>query len=174
MREWLDRVVVGLNLCPFAALPVRLERVRIVACDAQDEVELLAALREEITRLSRTPAEETETTLLVVTRLLARFDEYNQFLDLADALVRACGFEGVFQIASFHPDYRFEGSEEDDLSNFTNRSPWPLLHILRERSVGDALARNPDAANVYEQNVRTLRSLDESEIRALFRWRYSR
>ena len=167
-RNWLEQVVVGLNLCPFAALPLRTDRVRIVSSDAPDEESLLADLQRELQRLDSGPG--VDTTLLVITKLLSRFSEFNQFLDLAEALVVACGLEGRFQIASFHPDYRFAGSRPDDRGNLTNRSPWPVLHILSEQSVSEALAKHPQPEDIYKRNIRVLESLEDSEVRALFSW----
>lgn len=158
-RAWLERVVIGLNLCPFAkAVHVR-GQIRSVVCDADDEAGLLAALHDELDRLANADPELLDTTLLIHPGVLTDFDAYNQFLDRADAVVADAGLEGVIQIASFHPDYRFAGSAADDIENATNRSPYPMLHLLREASVERAVAAFPDAAAIYERNILTLRAL---------------
>jgi uncharacterized protein len=166
-RAWVERVVIGLNLCPFAkAVQVR-GQIRHVVCDASDEPGLLATLRDELERLARSDPAVTDTTLLIHPNVLTDFDAYNQFLDAADAVLVQAGFEGIFQLASFHPDYRFAGSASDDIDNATNRSPYPMLHLLREASVDRAVAAFPDAAHIYEANMRTMRALGRAQWRAL-------
>ncbi len=160
-RAWVERVVIGLNLCPFAkAVQVR-GQVRYAVCDTTDESELLTMLRDELELLARSSPAVTDTTLLIHPNALTDFDAYNQFLDDADAVLAEAGFEGVLQLASFHPDYRFAGTASDAIENATNRSPYPMLHLLREASVERAVAAFPDAAEVYEANIRTLRSLGQ-------------
>jgi len=156
---WLEQVVVGLNLCPFARAVLTRRQVRCVASAAAGEAELLERLGEELALLAAADPEETDTTLLVCTHALADFDAYNQFLDPADALLRAMHLEGVIQVASFHPHYRFADSDADDVTNATNRSPWPTLHLLREASVERAVAAIPDPATIYAANMRTLQAL---------------
>ena len=158
-RAWVEQAVIGLNLCPFAkAVQVR-GLVRYVCSEARDSGALLDVLREELLRLRDTPVEEIETTLLVHPWLLGDFLDYNDFLDTADALLRELGLEGLLQIASFHPDYRFAGTEAEDLGNATNRSPHPTLHLLREASIDRAVAAFPDADTIVDANLRTLRAL---------------
>jgi hypothetical protein len=158
-RRWLERAVIGLNLCPFAkAVHVR-GQVRWVLSDATTPEALLETLGEELLRLRDTPAEEIDTTLLVHPQVLNHFLDYNDFLDAADALVESLGLEGVLQVASFHPDYQFAGSAPDDVENFTNRAPYPTLHLLREESVSRAVDAFPDPEVIVERNVETLRRL---------------
>jgi hypothetical protein len=156
---WLEQVVVGLNLCPFASAVLLRRQVRCVATAAASDAELLARLGEELALLAAADPALIDTTLLVCTQALADFDDYNQFLDPADALLRAMDLEGVIQVASFHPRYRFADSDADDVTNATNRSPWPTLHLLREASVERAVAAIPDPAAIYEANMRTLQAL---------------
>lgn len=158
-RRWLERVVVGLNLCPFAKSVHAKGQVRFVLSDATTADALLAELGEELLRLRDTPAEQTDTTLLVHPGVLQDFLDYNDFLDLADALVESLGLEGVLQVASFHPDYRFAGTDEDDIGNCTNRSPHPTLHLLREDSIDRAVSAYPDPDAIVERNIATLRQL---------------
>lgn len=166
-RAWLERVVIGLNLCPFAkAVQVR-GQIRFVVCDASDDAGLLAALHSELEQLARCDAALTDTTLLIHPKVLTDFDDYNQFLGDADTLLAAAGLEGTVQIASFHPDYRFAGTAQDDVENATNRSPYPMLHLLREASVARAVAAFPDTAAIYEANIRTLRALGPQQLRDL-------
>jgi hypothetical protein len=156
-RAWLERAVIGLNLCPFAkaARP----RLRYVCCPARDTATLADALRDELVLLRDTPAEQLETTLLIHPWVLGDFTDYNDFLDTAEAQLHALRLQGVLQIASFHPHYRFAGSGDDDIENATNRSPHPTLHLLREASIERAVAAFPDAASIYERNIHTLRTL---------------
>ena len=158
-RRWIERAVIGLNLCPFAKAVVAKGQVRYVLSDATTPEALLEALGEELLRLRDTPAAQVDTTLVVHPHVLADFLDYNDFLDEADALVEQLGLEGELQVASFHPQYRFAGSGEDDIANFTNRSPWPTLHLLREDSVARAVEAFPDPDAIVERNVATLEKL---------------
>jgi hypothetical protein len=158
-RRWLERAVIGLNLCPFAKTVVAREQVRFVLSDATTPEALLAELGEELLRLRDTPAEQIDTTLLIHPQVLGDFLDYNDFLDDADALVEALALEGVLQVASFHPDYQFAGSAPDDVENFTNRAPYPILHLLREDSVARAVAAFPDPDAIVERNIETLRGI---------------
>ena len=158
-RRWLERAVIGLNLCPFAKAVVAKGQVRIVACDATTPEALLEALGEELVRLRDAPAAELDTTLVVHPHVLQDFLDYNDFLDSADALVAEMDLEGMLQVASFHPDYQFAGTVPDDIGNATNRSPWPTLHLLREDSVARAVAAFPDPDAIVERNIATLHAL---------------
>lgn len=138
-RAWLDLAVLGLDLCPFARGPHAAGRVRFVCCEAEEPEALLRVLESEMALLAATDPSTVETTLLVHPRVLLDFLDYNDFLDVADAALTALGLDGVLQIASFHPDYRFAGTELDDLGNATNRSPYPTLQLLREASIERAI-----------------------------------
>ena len=168
-RLWLERAVIGLNLCPFAKAVQAKGQVRIVASDATTPEALLAELGEELLALRDAPAQETDTALLVHPHVLQDFLDYNDFLDRADALVESLGLEGVLQVASFHPDYQFAGSDPDDLANCTNRSPFPTLHLLREDSVERAVAAFPDPDAIVERNIETLERLGRERWDALLR-----
>jgi uncharacterized protein len=158
-RHWLERAVIGLNLCPFARPVLHAGRVRFVESAATSPEALLDDLRQAVSDLCAAPASETETTLLVAPRVLADFLDYNDFLDHADALLEDMGLDGVLQIASFHPQYQFAGTEPDDITNYTNRSPYPTLHLLREDSVARAVASHPDIDAIPEANIAKLRAL---------------
>jgi len=158
-KLWLERAVIGLDLCPFAkAVHVR-DQIRYVVSDAETAEALLADLTVELQALSEADPAVVETTLLIHPRVLGDFLEYNDFLGAANAAVAGLGLAGEIQIASFHPRYRFAGSGPNDIENYTNRSPYPMLHLLREASVERAVAAFPDTARIYEKNVATLRRL---------------
>jgi hypothetical protein len=166
-RRWLERAVIGLNLCPFAKAVYVKQQVRFAFSDAELEDDLLEELGEELLRLRDTPAEEIDTTLLVHPRVLNDFLDYNDFLDRVDALIEALGLDGVLQVASFHPDYRFADTDPDDPGNGTNRAPYPTLHLLREDSLDRAVAAYPDADVIVERNLRTMEALGLDGLRRL-------
>jgi len=160
-RRWLERAVVGLNLCPFAKSVVVRQQVHITATEADDAQGVLDAFQQELDALLALDARERDTTLLVVPRGM---DDFLEFLDLtarAERIVRKRGLEGVIQVAHFHPRFVFAGAEEDDITNCTNRSPHPTLHLLREASMDRAVAAFPDAATIYEANMERLRGLGQ-------------
>jgi len=158
-KVWLERAVIGLNLCPFAKAEFVNERIRYHVSPARSQADLLRDLADELTRLAAADPQVCETTLLIQPEVLSNFAAYNQFLDNADAVLRCLQLEGTFQIASFHPRYQFAGTDVDDITNFTNRSPHPMLHLLREASVARAVAGYPDASHIVERNLATLRRL---------------
>lgn len=168
VTQWLKDVVIGLNLCPFAAWPEKHGQIRIEVTDSTTEEALLEKLQAEITLLSEQPASELETTLLAIPAMLEDFEDYNQFLDLVDQLVHSLGWEGEFQVASFHPDYCFAETHPEDAENLTNRSPYPVLHIIREASLEKALASHPDPDGIPDRNIECMNQLNSKEKRALF------
>ncbi|MBX3638254.1 MAG: DUF1415 domain-containing protein [Rubrivivax sp.] len=167
-QRWLERAVIGLNLCPFAKAVHVKGRIRWVLSDATDTEALLTQLAQELQFLAAADPAQVETTLIVHPQVLAAFADYNDFLDLADAAIAALGLEGTLQVASFHPDYRFAGTEADDITNATNRAPHPTLHLLREDSITQAVADTPDADQIVERNLATLRRLGAAGWRRLF------
>ena len=168
VRRWLETIVIGLNLCPFAARPFRAGQVRIVVSDAKDELALLTELQLELKRLDETPAAELETTLIAIPQLLADFLDYNDFLERVDDLLDHFEWSGEYQVASFHPQYQFAGTQPDDVENLTNRSPVPMLHILREDSVEAAVESHPDAEGIPPANIERIRALTAAQLQALF------
>jgi hypothetical protein len=158
-RAWLERAVIGLGLCPFAKAVHVKNQVRYVVSAARNSDTLLDHLERELTSLAETPADEVDTTLLIHPHVLEDFLDYNDFLELADRVVEETGLQGVLQVASFHPRFQFEGTEPDDITNYTNRSPYPILHILREASVDQAVAAFPEAEKIYEKNIETMKAL---------------
>lgn len=158
-RSWLEKVVIGLNLCPFARSVYVRDQVRLVVSSATDEVALMADLEAELTRLRETPAEVIDTTVLIHPHVLQSFENYTAFLVIADGVLAGMRLRGVIQIASFHPDYVFDGTDPNDVTNCTNRSPYPTLHLLREESLEKAIESHPDTARIYEANQATMRRL---------------
>ncbi len=167
IRRWLERAVIGLNLCPFAKSVYLKQQVRIVVSDASTARALLEQLGEELALLRDTPAEQVDTTLLVHPQVLQDFLDYNDFLDDADALVEVLALDGVLQVASFHPHYQFAGTEPDDAENLTNRAPYPILHILREDSVARAVEAYPEPDRIIERNIATMQKLGADGFRKL-------
>lgn len=158
-RQWLEKAVIGLNLCPFAKPVYARNQIRYAISQAETPEALLADLIDELQTLAAAEPEEIETTLLIHPGVLNDFLDYNDFLGVAEDAVADLGLEGVLQVASFHPEYQFAGTEPDDVTNYTNRSPYPTLHLLREASVEKAVAAVPDASEIYERNMETLRRL---------------
>ena len=167
-RRWLERAVIGLNLCPFAKAVHVKDQVRYAVSAARSTDALLADLRLELQRLAGTDATLIDTTLLIHPHVLQDFLDYNDFLDEADRLLAELDLEGVLQVASFHPRYQFAGTGEDDIENCTNRSPYPTLHLLREASIDRAVEAFPEAEAIYDANMRTLRDLGPDGWRRLF------
>lgn len=167
-RIWLEAAVIGLQLCPFARAVHARGQVRWVHSRARDALALRADLLDELGHLAAADPERVDTTLLVHPDVLGDFLDFNDFLDTADAALVGLGLQGTIQIASFHPQYRFAGSAGDDMGNFSNRSPHPTLHLLREASVARAVAACAAPEAIYEQNIRTLRRLGPAGWRRLF------
>lgn len=164
-RHWVEDVVVGYNLCPFARRELVKDRVRFVVTGAATEEALLQALQDELLHLQETP--EVETTLLIHPGVLQEFAAYNEFLDVADGLLVFLDLEGVFQVASFHPDYQFAGTGPESAENFTNRSPFPMLHLLRESSLEAAIDSYPDVDGIPDRNIELMERLGVDKMRAV-------
>lgn len=168
-REWVDKAVIGLNLCPFAKSVQVKGQVRYVLSDATAPEALLAELDRELRHLAAADPETTDTTLLVHPQVLQDFLDFNDFLEVAEALLAERGLDGTLQIASFHPRFQFAGTAADDISNFTNRSPYPTLHLIREASIDRAVEAFPEAEAIFERNIETLEKLGHEGWAALFR-----
>jgi uncharacterized protein len=158
-RIWLERAVIGLNLCPFAKAVHKKGQVRYVVSDATQPLQLHEDLVRELELLRDTSPEQVDTTLLIHPGVLADFMDFNEFLEVADDTVADLALEGEIQVASFHPDFQFEGTAPDDITNYTNRSPFPTLHLLREASIDRAVAAFPDASKIFEANMATMDAL---------------
>lgn len=164
-RRWIERVVIGLNLCPFARAPFVHDCVRLCVSAAHDTDALLVDLRRELRQLQGADPQICETTLLIHPHVLADFFDYNDFLHRADGAIESLGLQAKLQIASFHPAYQFADASVDAIENHTNRSPYPMLHLLRESSIARAVATLNDTGDIYRRNVRTLRELGISGLR---------
>ena len=167
VRHWVETVVVGLNLCPFAKRELVNDRVRFSVSEAETEEQLLADLQAELELLNNDEA--VETTLLIHPGVLQDFFDYNQFLNYVDSLLTQMELEGVYQVASFHPDYQFSGTRPDDVENYTNRSPYPMLHLIREDSLERAIAGYPHPDRIPERNIELLESLGRDKMQALLK-----
>jgi hypothetical protein len=166
---WLERAVIGLNLCPFARAPHVQGKLRLRVSHARDNDALLDDLCGELQSLHALSPDECETGLLIHPFVLNDFLDYNDFLDVADAAVRTLGLEGAWQVASFHPDYQFADSTPDAIENFSNRSPFPTLHLLRESSIERAMEQMSDTDAIYRRNIETLQKLGNDGWQALWR-----
>jgi hypothetical protein len=165
VQRWVESFVVDMNLCPYAKRELIRNRVRFVLTAVETEEELLIVLQAELELLHGDSA--IETTLLIHAKVLQVFDDYNQFLNHADKLLQQMGFEGVYQIASFHPHYQFGGTDPDDAENYTNRSPYPMLHIIREDSIARAIADSPNAEQIPVRNIELMNQLGQDKLQAL-------
>jgi len=166
-RTWLEKAVIGLNLCPFVEAVHLGNQIRYAVSDAQTTEALLADLGCELQTLAAADPAQVETTLLIHPRVLDDFLDYNDFLDIADAAVEVLGLTGTIQVASFHPQYRFADTEPDAIENYSSRSPYPMLHLLREESVERAVAAFPDAGRIPDHNIETLRRIGHDGWRRL-------
>ncbi len=166
-RRWLQRAVIGLNLCPFAKAVQVKDQIRYVLSAATTADALLEELAAELAWLNDTDPAVVDTTLLIHPQVLTDFYDYNDFLDQVDIAIDALGLEGEIQVASFHPDYQFAGSDFDDAANCSNRSPYPMLHLLREASVERAVDAFPDPDEIVERNIATLENLGVEGYRRL-------
>lgn len=166
--RWLERAVIGLNLCPFAKAVHVKGQIRYVVCLADNETALLTALRSELQTLAAADPKIIDTTLLIHPNVFADFLDFNDFLEAADATLDDLHLHGEFQIASLHPQYQFAGTAPDDIGNYTNRSPYPMLHLLREASVARAVAAFPAAEDIYEKNIETMDKLGHAGWKGLW------
>jgi hypothetical protein len=168
-RAWVERVVIGLKLCPFAPAPALKGTIRYAMSEAETPEALLEDLAAELQRLVDAPSEQLETTVLIHPRVLQDFADFNDFLDIADEALQTMGLEGEIQIASFHPQYQFAGTGFDDIGNETNRSPYPTLHLLREESVARAVDAFGDTGSISASNLATLEKLGPDGLAAVKR-----
>lgn len=167
VRKWVDKLVVGMNLCPFAKRELVKDRVRFVNTAATTENQLLLALQAELELLNADPA--VETTLLIHPQVLQDFYDFNDFLGLADSLLVDMGLEGVYQVASFHPNYQFGGTRPGDAENYTNRSPYPVLHLLREDSLERVIADYPNVDDIPERNIELMNNLGSDKLQTMLK-----
>jgi uncharacterized protein len=166
-RDWLEKLVIGLNLCPFAKAVHAKTQIRFVVSRARNSDALLEDLERELKLLVETDPERIDTTLLIHPEVLTDFLDYNDFLDICDSVIEELELDGIVQVASFHPQYQFADTEVDDVANFTNRSPYPTLHLLREDSVTRAVETFPDVDSIYQKNIMTLQRLGKEHMEKL-------
>ena len=166
-QKWLLEAVVGLNLCPFAKSVVAKDMVRYRVCVSSDPADVLAMLREELQHLAEADPDKLDTTLLIAPNALPDFLDFNDFLADCDDVLMDLDLDGVLQVADFHPLYQFGGTEVDDIENFTNRTPYPTLHLLREASIDKAVEAYPDASLIFERNIEVLNKLGHAGWQAL-------
>ena len=164
IQQWVETFIVGMNLCPFAKRELVKNRVRFTVTDATTDDLLMTALQAELKLLDRDPS--IETTLLIHPKVLQDFYDYNQFLNFADRFLAELRLRGVYQIASFHPDYQFCGTDPDDAENYTNRSPYPLLHLLREESLERVITDYPDTDQIPTHNIELMNRLGQDKLQA--------
>jgi uncharacterized protein len=168
VKRWLEVAVIGLNLCPFAKAVHVKDQIRFVVSKATTLDTLADDLVRELEGLAESNPEKTDTTLLILPHVLDDFLDFNDFLEVADGIVEELELDGILQVAPFHPQFQFEGTEPDDITNYTNRSPFPILHLLREDSVTRAVEAFPDEMHIAENNMETLRKLGHAGWKALF------
>jgi hypothetical protein len=166
-QRWVEKAVIGLNLCPFAKAVQIKGQVRYAVSDAVDEEGVLADLEGELMLISEADPEAIDTTLLILPEALHDFYEFNDFGELSDRLLKRMRLVGELQVATFHPAFQFDGTDPDDIGNYTNRSPYPTLHILREASIDRAVEAFPEAETIYEKNIETLEELGHDGWRKL-------
>ncbi|PHS27444.1 MAG: hypothetical protein COA83_00045 [Methylophaga sp.] len=166
VKKWLEQLVIGLNLCPFAKQEFIKNRIHFYPSKATTIESLLVDLQQELERLN---ADNTiETTLLIHPNMLTDFYDYNDFLDIADGLLIDMELDGIYQIASFHPNYQFADTEPDDAENYTNRSPYPLLHLIRENSLEQAVSNYPNPELIPERNIKLMKKMGHTKLQSLF------
>jgi hypothetical protein len=158
-QKWLEKAVIGLNLCPFAKAVHIKNQIRYVVTDAATDEELMQVLMDELELLAEASPEKIDTTLIIHPQVLNDFEDYNDFLDVADGALEEMDLDGILQVASFHPDYQFADTGKNDIGNYTNRSPYPTLHLLREESVDRAVEAFPEAEDIFEKNIETMEKL---------------
>ncbi|HCH6233607.1 DUF1415 domain-containing protein [Vibrio parahaemolyticus] len=168
VEQWLNDVVIGLNLCPFAAKPQRNKQIKIFVSEATQEEALLEDILLQLIELSTTEPEKLETTLVIVPNMLQDFWDYNFCIDWVEGLIKQQDWEGIFQVATFHPDYCFGGAAPEDDENLTNRSPYPIFHLIREESMEKVLKHYPDPESIPDTNIARVSALSEEERKKLF------
>lgn len=166
-KNWLEKVVIGLNLCPFAKHPFKSDKIRYVVFEKTDLNQLSELLVEELRLLAAADAVELETTLILLPNTLHDFEDYLNYVDFSEQLLEEFEFEGLIQVASFHPAYQFNGTKQDDVENYTNRSPYPMLHLLKESSVTWAVDNFPNVDEIPENNIKIMKELGIEKIKAL-------
>ena len=167
-QEWVEKFVIGLNLCPFARHPFRTNKIRYIVFDGDNAEKLTEHLVMEINRLLETSPSVLETTLIILPNMLNDFDEYLDYLEVSEFVLTELDLEESVQVASFHPDYQFDGTAPTDVENFTNRSPFPMLHLLREDSIDRAIEAFPEVGDIPGKNIETMNNLGFLHVKRMF------
>ncbi len=168
MEHWLDQIVIGLNLCPFAKAPRNNGQIRIEYCLETEPELILECIRKELIHMEETKPATLETTLIAVPNAFQEFDEYNQFLDFCEYLVHDLDLTGVIQVASFHPRYQFADTQVEDPENFTNRAPYPVFHLIREDSITKAVDNHPAPEQIPMDNIKKMNEMSDQQRKDLF------
>jgi uncharacterized protein len=166
-QTWVERFVLGLNLCPFARHPYRTNKIKYTIFEGSNTEKLTEKLVLEINHLLETPPSVLETTLIILPDMLADFDEYLDYLEISEFILSELDLEDSVQVASFHPDYQFDGTDIMDVENFTNRSPFPMLHLLREDSIDRAIEAFPEVGDIPAQNIETMKNLGFLQVKKM-------
>lgn len=166
-KLWLERFVIGLNLCPFAKHPFKNGKIRYIVFEDNDLEKLTELLLKEANELIETTPSVLETTLIILPEILDEFEEYLDYVEMAEFIFAEVELEGVIQLASFHPDYQFEDTEPTDVENYTNRSPFPMLHLIREDSITRAIEAYPEVGNIPETNIETMNNLGLTRVKQM-------
>ena len=166
--QWLDQVVIGLNLCPFAKKPRVNQQIKVAICQAENDEQLITEFMKELEFLRDVDPNKTDTSVFVIANMLQDFDDYLDYLSLANMTVSQYGLEGEFQLASFHPKYQFEGTEKNAQENLTNTSPYPIIHIIREATVEKVLKHYPNPEQIPDNNIRCVENLTSEQIATLY------
>ena len=166
-KLWLDRFVIGLNLCPFAKHPFRNDKIRYIVFEGSDLEKLTETWLKEANALVETTPSVLETTLIILPEVLDEFEAYLDFVEMSEFILEEVDLDGVIQIASFHPDYQFDETEPTDVENYTNRSPFPMLHLLREESVNRAIEAYPEIGDIPDNNIDTMNKLGLTRVKQM-------
>ena len=166
-KLWLDRFVIGLNLCPFAKHPFRNDKIRYIVFEGSDLEKLTETWLKEANALVETTPSVLETTLIILPEVLDEFEAYLDFIEMSEFILEEVDLDGVIQIASFHPDYQFDETEPTDVENYTNRSPFPMLHLLREESVNRAIEAYPEIGDIPDNNIDTMNKLGLTRVKQM-------
>lgn len=168
VKNWVEKFIIGYNICPFARKVFVTERIKYVIHSSTDDEDILQAFLHELQWLNATAAKEMDTTLFILTNAFSDFDHYLNFIQVIEIMIEQLKYEGVFQVATFHPNYQFDGTQHADAENYTNRSPFPIIHILREESVEKAIENYPNPEAIPERNITLMNKMGIEKLQALF------
>jgi hypothetical protein len=168
VKNWIEQFIIGYNICPFARKVFITERIKYVVNSSTDDEIILQAFLQELQWLNTTPAKKIDTTLFILTNAFPDFDHYLNFIYVIETMIEQLNYEGIYQVATFHPIYQFDGTQLTDAENFTNRSPFPIIHILREESVEKAIENYPNPEEIPKRNIALMNEMGVEKLRTLF------